>query len=318
MSQIAENEVWPLIDELFNDLPVFDKDVFSRPVPPPVFCYDTTCHGTCKLVSGNGIDRYAFICRKCGLAHSQNRDGGGDRRLCNRVKHSPFLVASAASATADLNSTDVSSTLQSLMPKTTVGEGGRQIIYYTCYKYPPDHKEYGKTCFYGFLGDCIHTHYDAWRVAEMKLLAEEEAVLAAGKKRKKKKKKTSIKDCTGVMIATVQNADCSSEISEEEEMLSPKANDMSDPIQEPPEELICPITQTLFEDPCTTQDGFTFERAAIQKWFENHSTSPLTGVAIDKTLVPCVIVRSMCVKWKDTHHGKSVNSTPQSNTHTYL
>ena len=86
-SQKADNaSLENLLEELLED----GNDIFDAPVslshsPETVFCYDTTCHGTCKLVSGNGTDRYAYTCRACGVSHSQNRHGGGDRKVCNRA-----------------------------------------------------------------------------------------------------------------------------------------------------------------------------------------------------------------------------------------
>ena len=47
---------------------------------------------------------------------------------------------------------------------------------------------------------------------------------------------------------------------------------------EPPKELVCPILHALMTDPVSTVDGHTFERQAIAKWLEQHSTSPLSDV----------------------------------------
>jgi len=69
----------------------------------------------------------------------------------------------------------------------------------------------------------------------------------------------------------------------------------------PPSDLICPITLTLFKDPWTTEDGFTFERFAIKKWLKSHSTSPITNNVVTRTLVPNMLVRSMCNRWKEDH-----------------
>lgn len=51
---------------------------------------------------------------------------------------------------------------------------------------------------------------------------------------------------------------------------------------EPPR---CPITQDFMRDPVMASDGQTYERAAIEQWFQSHSTSPYTGAALtDKSL----------------------------------
>ena len=43
-----------------------------------------------------------------------------------------------------------------------------------------------------------------------------------------------------------------------------------------PDDFICPITQTIMEDPLMTKDGFCFERAAILEWIYKNGTCPLT------------------------------------------
>lgn len=42
-------------------------------------------------------------------------------------------------------------------------------------------------------------------------------------------------------------------------------------------ELFCPITLMYFEDPVCFADGFTYERAAIEKHLSRFNTSPKTG-----------------------------------------
>jgi hypothetical protein len=43
------------------------------------------------------------------------------------------------------------------------------------------------------------------------------------------------------------------------------------------------------------QDGLTYERLAIERWLENHDTSPLTGERLaHKGLTPNVMVRALC------------------------
>ncbi|OWM69234.1 hypothetical protein CDL15_Pgr025421 [Punica granatum] len=54
-----------------------------------------------------------------------------------------------------------------------------------------------------------------------------------------------------------------------------------------PQYLICPLTRQLFEDPVTLETGQTFERAAIQKWFdEGNKTCPVTGNSLECLSVP--------------------------------
>lgn len=44
-----------------------------------------------------------------------------------------------------------------------------------------------------------------------------------------------------------------------------------------PLEFLCPITRELMTDPVIAADGFSYERAAISRWFRSHATSPQTN-----------------------------------------
>jgi ubiquitin-protein ligase/uncharacterized protein YegL len=50
-----------------------------------------------------------------------------------------------------------------------------------------------------------------------------------------------------------------------------------------PHDLRCPMTQELFQEPVVTQDGHTYEDAAIRKWLRMAQTSPLTGLRLSST-----------------------------------
>lgn len=47
-----------------------------------------------------------------------------------------------------------------------------------------------------------------------------------------------------------------------------------------PPEIICPISQAVFEDPVTTSDNFTYDRRSIERWFQSNRSSPLTGLPL--------------------------------------
>lgn len=53
------------------------------------------------------------------------------------------------------------------------------------------------------------------------------------------------------------------------------------------ENLICPITNEVFKDPVVAEDGFTYERTAIEEWFKTKDKSPMTNTTVkNKTLIP--------------------------------
>jgi len=47
-----------------------------------------------------------------------------------------------------------------------------------------------------------------------------------------------------------------------------------------PPDFFCPITQDIMRNPVCTVDGHTYEREAIEQWFDAHNTSPLTGLPL--------------------------------------
>ncbi|CAF0888008.1 unnamed protein product [Didymodactylos carnosus] len=49
--------------------------------------------------------------------------------------------------------------------------------------------------------------------------------------------------------------------------------------------LICPLTERVFDDPVTAGDGQTYERAAIIEWLNLYHCSPSTGEAMDSNLI---------------------------------
>jgi hypothetical protein len=67
----------------------------------------------------------------------------------------------------------------------------------------------------------------------------------------------------------------------------------------PPHEYLCPISSELMTDPVMTEDGHTYERAEIEKWFATAATrngrcrSPLTNAFISTNVVPNVALRKL-------------------------
>ncbi len=60
------------------------------------------------------------------------------------------------------------------------------------------------------------------------------------------------------------------------------------------EELRCPITHEIFLDPVVCEDGFVYERYAIENWFKKRLTSPLTNREIVNTnTFPVFYVKKM-------------------------
>lgn len=74
---------------------------------------------------------------------------------------------------------------------------------------------------------------------------------------------------------------------------------------EVPDQLICPITGDIFFDPVMTSDGHTYERKAIESWFEKHRTSPVTNLILDnKNLIPNFVIKQLVKAFYEENKDK--------------
>lgn len=61
-----------------------------------------------------------------------------------------------------------------------------------------------------------------------------------------------------------------------------------------PVEYLDPITFEIMTDPVITADGHTYDRTAIEKWFIDHTTSPMTNLPLkNRELIPNFALRSL-------------------------
>jgi len=80
---------------------------------------------------------------------------------------------------------------------------------------------------------------------------------------------------------------------------------------EPPDGLLCPITNELMEDPVLCADGHSYERTSIQEWLQSHHTSPLTGMTLEhKLLVPNHALRKVAEEWQGAKLIADLNQLP--------
>ncbi|XP_020100201.1 U-box domain-containing protein 7-like [Ananas comosus] len=68
----------------------------------------------------------------------------------------------------------------------------------------------------------------------------------------------------------------------------------------PPEELCCPISAKVMCDPVIIASGQTYERALIEKWFnEGHDTCPKTQKKLENfSLIPNTCMKDLISKWR--------------------
>ena len=81
-----------------------------------------------------------------------------------------------------------------------------------------------------------------------------------------------------------------------------------------PQAYYCPITLQIMTDPVICSDGHTYDRASIMRWFEDHNTSPLTGLELNNlNLIPNIVLRNLI---QESFSQTSTTSNTTSNTTT--
>ena len=73
----------------------------------------------------------------------------------------------------------------------------------------------------------------------------------------------------------------------------------------PPQEFVCAITHELMETPVVAQDGFTYERSAIEDWMRHKKTSPKTNEPLEAVFFPNFNLKALISEWKLRHCGSS-------------
>jgi len=66
-----------------------------------------------------------------------------------------------------------------------------------------------------------------------------------------------------------------------------------------PDEYQCPITREKLLDPYTADDGYTYEKSAIEKWLQINNTSPKTGNSMSKGLRPNTTLRTLIENYNE-------------------
>ena len=80
---------------------------------------------------------------------------------------------------------------------------------------------------------------------------------------------------------------------------SPAAEAPPERDEEPPDDFVCPITTEVMSDPVMAADGHAYERSAIERWLATKSTSPMTGGALEHSiLVPNHMLRRQIRDWE--------------------
>ena len=75
---------------------------------------------------------------------------------------------------------------------------------------------------------------------------------------------------------------------------------------ERPRDHLCCITHEPMLDPVCAEDGFTYERTAIERWLEDNDTSPMSReeVSEDMELYPNIALKNMIRDWEEREHTR--------------
>jgi hypothetical protein len=67
------------------------------------------------------------------------------------------------------------------------------------------------------------------------------------------------------------------------------------------------FTLSIFKEPVIAQDGFTYEKNSIERWFNNNNRSPTTGQVLTSfILYPNLDMKKRCNKWEEDHKLKLI------------
>eukprot|EP00730_Choanoeca_flexa_P003014 TRINITY_DN11260_c0_g3_i4.p1 TRINITY_DN11260_c0_g3~~TRINITY_DN11260_c0_g3_i4.p1 ORF type:complete len:587 (+),score=96.26 TRINITY_DN11260_c0_g3_i4:649-2409(+) len=83
-----------------------------------------------------------------------------------------------------------------------------------------------------------------------------------------------------------------------------RRTELEELLQQQNEQLHCPITMRLMEDPVMAEDGHVYERDAITNWVEKKGTSPMTQVVMGDKLQPVLLIKQLMAQSKEIARRK--------------
>ena len=68
-----------------------------------------------------------------------------------------------------------------------------------------------------------------------------------------------------------------------------------------PYEFMCPITKDLMNNPFIAEDGHSYQKEAIIKWFKLSRRSPITNLDIGSTIIKNIQLEQLIRRWLEEH-----------------
>lgn len=81
-----------------------------------------------------------------------------------------------------------------------------------------------------------------------------------------------------------------------------------------PDNFVCPITQSIMQDPVIGDDGITYERSAITQWLSLNNTSPVTRQYMSSHLISNLALRNTIQDYLKQTSISTINQKSHTNT----
>ena len=82
-----------------------------------------------------------------------------------------------------------------------------------------------------------------------------------------------------------------------------------------PRSIYCSITHMPMQDPVVASDGFSYEREALRRWLDERNTSPMTGLAISKDVIPNHTLRNTITELVEEEGVDSIEEEAHADRH---
>eukprot|EP01028_Stygiella_incarcerata_P000955 TRINITY_DN1152_c0_g1_i4.p1 TRINITY_DN1152_c0_g1~~TRINITY_DN1152_c0_g1_i4.p1 ORF type:complete len:167 (+),score=34.01 TRINITY_DN1152_c0_g1_i4:86-586(+) len=93
-------------------------------------------------------------------------------------------------------------------------------------------------------------------------------------------------------------------VASHQRFIAEQAKRYSGAIEDISELVTCPILMTVMEDAVVAEDGYTYERSAIEHWVRLHRSSPMTRQPMRGVFFPNMLVKQLIDQLRTNGHLK--------------
>lgn len=77
-----------------------------------------------------------------------------------------------------------------------------------------------------------------------------------------------------------------------------------------PDEFVCPVLHSVMADPVVAEDGYSYDREAIEEALRLRGRSPITNVPIGNTVIPNLSLKSRIISYKEKYITDVIDVVP--------